>query len=157
MFLSRINFILPSKNIFPMLGIFRILSCLRYSTYAKAFSLLFSAVLLFTIGCGISNDKLIEQYNDFAIRSAKANLWNEAILKWERIIEIDPNNANAHNNLGVAYEATERFDEALAEYEKAIKLEPQNEVYQRNFFKCQQNKKRSWHAEGMVKEDEKDP
>jgi len=122
--------------------------------YVNAISLWFIISLLSIIGCGISNDKLIEQYNDFAIRSAQANLWNEAILRWQRIIEIDPKNAKAHNNLGVAYEAMERFDEALAEYEKAIELDPSNEVYRRNFFKCKKNKGRSWDMEGKAEENE---
>ena len=177
MFVSRITFALPSKAVFLMLRILRILSrstpkvarneaianhkttdsrSSRFQLVSKAnvFRLFFIVVLLSTIGCGISNDKLIEQYNDFAIRSAKANLWNEAILRWQRIIEIEPNNAKAHNNLGVAYEAMERFDEALAEYEKAIELDPGNDVYQRNFFKCQKNRKRSWQTEETVKENE---
>lgn len=115
--------------------------------FVKTFSLWLIVVLLSTIGCGIANDKLIEQYNDFAIRSAKANLWNEATLRWQRIIEIDPKNAKAHNNLGVAYEAMERFDEAQAEYKKAIELDPGNDVYQRNFFNCQKNKGHSRHTE----------
>jgi len=119
----------------------RIISALPYKV--NVFSLWLIVVLLSTIGCGIANDKLIEQYNDFAIRSAKANLWNESILRWQRIIEIDPKNAKAHNNLAVAYEALERFDEAQAEYKKAIELDPGNEVYQRNFFNCQKNKRRS--------------
>ena len=138
--------------------IFRILpylaTRLRSSVYIDALSLWFIILLLSVIGCGISNDKLIEQYNDFAIRSAQANLWNEAILRWQRIIEIEPKNAKAHNNLGVAYEAMERFDEALTEYEKAIELDPGNEAYRRNFFKCQKNKGRSWHTEEKVKENE---
>jgi tetratricopeptide (TPR) repeat protein len=127
---------------------------LRNSVYVDALNLWFIITLLAIIGCGISNDQLIQQYNDFAIRSAQANLWNEAILRWQRIIEIDPQNAKAHNNLGVAYEATERFDEALAEYEAAIELDPSNKAYRRNLFQCQRNKRRSWHTEGKVKENE---
>jgi tetratricopeptide (TPR) repeat protein len=120
----------------------------------NAFSLWLIVLLLSTIGCGISNDKLIEQYNAFAIRSARANLWNESILRWQRIIEIDPKNAKAHNNLAVAYEAMERFDEAQAEYKKAIELDPDNDVYQRNFFNCQKNKGTLNIRRGMVKKDE---
>jgi len=123
-----------------------VLSALLYKV--NVFSLWLIVVLLSSIGCGIANDKLIEQYNAFAIRSAKANLWNEATLRWQRIIAIDPKNAKAHNNLGVAYEALERFAEAQAEYKKAIELEPGNEVYQINFFNCQKNKGRSQLTEG---------
>ena len=170
MFVFRFTFDLPSKDAFLIFRLLHTLSRLIYTRHKATtdsrsprlwlmskrnlFRLWFIVALLSIIGCGISNDKLIEQYNDFAIRSAKANLWNEAILRWQRIIEIEPNNAKAHNNLGVAYEAMERFDEALAEYEKAIELDPGNDVYQRNFFKCQKNRKRSWQTEETVKENE---
>lgn len=100
------------------------------------------AFSIFTMGCGTSNRELIQKYNDFAIKSAKAGLWREAMLRWQRIIEIDQENAKAHNNLGVAYEALERFDEALAEYDKAISIEPDNEIYHENRLRCQVNLER---------------
>ena len=95
-------------------------------------NLIFFSLLFSIAGCVVKSENLIESYNEFAIKSAKAGLWNEAALRWERIIEIDPNNAKAHNNLGVAYEALERFDDALREYELAVKLEPENKVYRKN-------------------------
>jgi len=93
--------------------------------------IIFIFLFVSTIGCSFNNN-LVNSYNEFAIKAAKANLWNEAALRWQRIIEIDPNNAKAHNNLGVAYEALEKFDEALRQYELAVELAPQNEAYRRN-------------------------
>ncbi len=112
----------------------------------------FLAFLLFTVGCGTSNDELMQKYNDFAIKSAKAGLWQEAMLRWQRIVEIDQENAKAHNNMGVAYEALERFNEALAEYDKAIAIEPDNGVYQENRLRCQLNVERGTKKSSKKKE-----
>jgi len=88
------------------------------------------------IGCGFKSDESLKAYNEFAIKSAKKGLWNEAIMRWERLISADPNNAKYHNNLAVAYEAKGQLDLALIEYEKAIKLDPENKVYRYNYLKC---------------------
>ena len=84
----------------------------------------------------------IEEYNAFAIRCAKAELWQEASFRWKQVLEIDPNYAPAYNNLGVAYEALEKFDEALAAYDRAIALDPSNEVYRINRARCLRQKNR---------------
>ena len=88
-------------------------------------------------GCGISdNQPTIEQYNQFAIKSAELQLWNEAIFRLQHILKIEPQNAKAHNNLGVAYEAVGKIDEALHAYERATALEPENKFYRFNYRKC---------------------
>ncbi len=102
----------------------------------------FVVLALSILGCGVSHDELIHQYNDFAIHAAQADLWNEAVLRWQQIIEIDPKNAKAYNNLGVAYEALEQFDKALAAYNTAITLDPSNRVYRENRINFQLNRQR---------------
>lgn len=103
---------------------------------------LFSLLTLLVAGCsGRSN--LAEKHNDFGIKSAKMGLWNEAIMRWERVIEIDPNNAQAHNNLGVAYESKREFEAAQAEYEAAIELDPENKFYKKNYDKFKRNYERA--------------
>ena len=88
-------------------------------------------------GCGISdNQPTIEQYNQFAIKSAELQLWNEAIFRLQHILKIEPQNAKAHNNLGVAYEAVGKIDEALQAYERATELEPENKFFRFNYRKC---------------------
>ena len=88
-------------------------------------------------GCGISdNQPTIEQYNQFAIKSAELQLWNEAIFRLQHILKIEPQNAKAHNNLGVAYEAVGKIDKALHAYERATELEPENKFYRFNYRKC---------------------
>lgn len=94
-------------------------------------------------GCGHNNGNIIERQNEFAIRAAKMELWNEAIMRWERIIEIDPKNSKAYNNLGVAYEAKGELDKARLAYQKALELEPNNKIYLNNYMKFKRNYERT--------------
>lgn len=95
-------------------------------------------------GCATSqNQATIEEYNRFAIKSAKLQLWNEAVLRWERILEIHPQNAQAHNNLGVAYEALGKIDAATESYKHATELDPHNKFYRFNYRKCRLHVKRN--------------
>lgn len=105
-------------------------------------SLIFYPLLLSITGCAVQNN-YVKAYNEFAVESAKAGLWNEAALRWEYVITIEPDNAKAHNNLGVAYEALERLEDAYREYEIAVKLEPENEVYRKNLNQYQNQVKKA--------------
>lgn len=74
---------------------------------------------------------------DFGIRAAQADLWREAIYRFERAIEVDPTYAAAYNNLAVAYEKTGEPDKACAAYTKALELDPKNHfiAYNHELFK----------------------
>src|SRR5437879_312368 len=52
--------------------------------------------------------------------------WEEAIVAMRRIIELDPRDINAYNNLALTYSALRRFPEALATVDRALALEPAN-------------------------------
>ena len=43
----------------------------------------------------------------FGVRAAKDDHWDEAIYRWRKALQLDPNNFMAHNNLAVAYEQME--------------------------------------------------
>ena len=96
------------------------------------------------IACGTLQDQpTIEQYNQFAIKSAELQLWSEAIFRWQYILQIEPQNAKVHNNLGVAYEAVGKIDEAIKAYERATELEPENKFYRFNHRKCRMQVQRN--------------
>jgi len=98
-------------------------------------------ILIFSlslVGCAIMPNS-IEKHNEFAIRSARIGLWNEAIMRWKRMAEVNPNDARIHNNLAVAYEAKGDMESAMSEYDKAIKLDPKNRVYLNNYTRFKQN------------------
>lgn len=95
-------------------------------------------------GCAVFRDtSQTEAYNRFAIRAARAQLWNEAIFRWKQVITIDPDDSKAHNNLGVAYEAIGNMDAALTAYERATELEPDNRYYRLNYRRCRIHRRRS--------------
>jgi len=108
--------------------------------------LVFIAILVCFMlsGCAVFQDTTqTEAYNRFAIRAAQAQLWNEAIFRWKQVIDVDPDDSKAHNNLGVAYEAVGNIDEAIAAYQRAAELEPDNKYYRLNYRRCRINLRRS--------------
>jgi Tfp pilus assembly protein PilF len=113
----------------------------------KASSVLILAVLLITVSCRSSSDTTrSETQRQFGVRMAKMNLWREAMFRFRRAVEIEPNDAMAHNNLAVAYEANGDFDNALKEYREALRLDRTNQHIQKNYSRfvefTQRSKKR---------------
>lgn len=68
----------------------------------------------------------------FGIMAAQKDLWEEAIFRWKKALEANPNSAAAHNNLAVAYEKKGLWEEAKKEYEIALKLSPENTYVKSN-------------------------
>lgn len=110
-----------------------------------ASSLILLAVLMLA-GCGSSNPEQAGTQKDFGVRMARMNLWREAMFRFKRAVEMEPNDAMAHNNLAVAYEANGDFDKAGEEYRTAIRLDKSNSHIQKNYSRfvefTQRNKKR---------------
>ena len=50
--------------------------------------------------------------------------FNEVVNKYKKIVEIEPNNYKAHNNLGNALKELGKFKEATTSYRQAIKIQP---------------------------------
>lgn len=71
--------------------------------------------------------------NSFGVEVASKGLWKEAAYRWEKAVELDPQNPKAYNNLGVAYERSGKFEEALDAYETALELLPGNEQIRQNY------------------------
>jgi predicted O-linked N-acetylglucosamine transferase (SPINDLY family) len=105
-------------------------------------------VLLLGFACRSGGDDLSEAGTQrrFGVRMAKMNLWREAMFRFRRATQIEPENAMAHNNLAVAYEATGDFDAAAKEYREALRLDRSNEYIQKNYSRfvefTQRSKKR---------------
>ena len=69
----------------------------------------------------------------FGLEVAKRGLWQEARFRFERAVLLDPTNARAYNNLGVALEQQGDFAKAREAYEKALALRPGNASVQQNY------------------------
>lgn len=105
------------------------------------------ALLLIVAGCRSAADtNTAETQSQFGVRMAKMNLWREAMFRFNRAVEIDPNDAQAHNNLAVALEANGDFDGAAKEYREALRLDRSNQHIQKNYSRfiefTQKSKKR---------------
>src|SRR5438477_12814434 len=68
------------------------------------------------------------------------------MFRFERAVDINPSDAQAHNNLAVAYEANGDFEKARKEYLEALKLDRTNPYIQKNYSRfvefLSRNKKR---------------
>ena len=105
---------------------------------------LVSIFLLLTIwGCASHKGAKVEAYNQFGIKTARAGLWNEAIFRWKQVVSIDPDNAAAHNNLGVGYEAIGKIEEAKSAYQRATELDPDSKFFRINYRRCRLHIRRS--------------
>jgi len=98
----------------------------------KGISLIF---LLFILACLFlsCSSALHDEQLQFGIRAAQKDLWNEAIFRWKKTLQSNPNSAAAHNNLAVAYEKKGLLEEAKKEYEAALKLNPGNNQIKSNY------------------------
>ena len=54
--------------------------------------------------------------------------YSQAIEWYQRALELDPKNVNAHTDLGTAYFYLGRSQDALAEYRKSLQLDPKHEA-----------------------------
>src|SRR5947208_4263790 len=70
---------------------------------------------------------------EFGINVAQRGLWREAIYRWEKATELDPNYAAAFNDLAIAYEHEGQLDKARKAYDKALELDPNNSQIQQNY------------------------
>ncbi len=95
----------------------------------KSFLSFFLFVLILS-GCssGFKNNQI-----QFGILAAQKGLWDEAIFRWKKVIQTNPDSAAAHNNLAVAYEHAGQLEKAKLEYETALKLSPNNSHIKANF------------------------
>jgi len=82
---------------------------------------------------------LLDQQLMFGIDAAHRDLWDEAIFRWQKVIQSKPTSVAAHNNLAVAYERKGLWEEAKKEYEIALKLSPDNSYVKSNYKNFMEN------------------
>lgn len=94
---------------------------------------LYLALLLAVLAVPAVADTTSQEEVAFGIEVAEKGLWGEARFRFQRAVELDPDNASALNNLGVALEQQGDFDGARAAYEKALELKPDDLYIQQNY------------------------
>ena len=50
--------------------------------------------------------------------------FDQAISKWNKVLETDPGNADAYYNRGVAYRKKGELEQAMSDYTKAMEIDP---------------------------------
>lgn len=70
---------------------------------------------------------------EFGISVSQKGLWKEAMYRWQRAVQLDPNYSAAWNNLAIAYEHQGQFDSARDAYERAVGLDPKNVLIRQNY------------------------
>jgi tetratricopeptide (TPR) repeat protein len=78
---------------------------------------------LWTRTLAVTTDNYIA-HNDFGGALVQAGRLDEAIVQYQKALEIYPDSAEAHNNLGSALFQKGRVDEAIAQYQKALQINP---------------------------------
>lgn len=76
--------------------------------------------------------KILGDQLDYGRQAASFGLWNEAIFHWEKVVSLDPDNADATNNLAVAYESVGAFEKAEQLYRTALDLNEDNAEIRKN-------------------------
>ena len=73
-----------------------------------------------------SSLKLVESWFDLGIKQASAGDLDEAIISWEKALELNPNLAEAWHNRGSALGRLGNYPEALESFEQTLKIDPYN-------------------------------
>ncbi|AUB39858.1 Tfp pilus assembly protein PilF [Nostoc flagelliforme CCNUN1] len=68
----------------------------------------------------------------------------QAIAAYQEALQIDPNYANAHNNLGLALYGQGKLEQAIAELEIAVRLDPSSTLFRDNLEIYINKKKGFW-------------
>jgi len=91
-------------------------------------------LIAFAAACSHHQDLRTHSAQDnFGVQMARMNLWREALFRFQRAVEINPQDAMARNNLAVAFEANGDFERARKEYLEALKLDRSNQYIQKNY------------------------
>lgn len=64
---------------------------------------------------------------------AKRGFWREALFRFEKAVELQPDDAKVQNNLAVACESVGETARALSAYKRALELAPNDTQIKRNY------------------------
>ena len=99
---------------------------------SRLIAIVCTALTLILLLSACSSYRPVDQIN-FGIQAAKLDLWDEAIFRWKKYLQVEPESAAAHNNLAVAYEKKGLWEEAKAQYELALKYAPEDKHINSNY------------------------
>ena len=89
--------------------------------------------LLLVAALAPASDNASSQEVKFGVEVAQKGMWREALFRFQKAVEADPENPSALNNLAVALEQMGEFSEARENYERALELKPDDLYIQQNY------------------------
>src|SRR5688500_8778696 len=93
--------------------------------------LIASAFLVMSCSSGSSDPAATQE--KFGVRMARMNLWREAMFRFQRAVEMSPEDATAYSNLAVALEANGDFDGAAKAYREALRHDKSKQYIRKNY------------------------
>jgi eukaryotic-like serine/threonine-protein kinase len=88
------------------------------------------------------DDSLAEAHTAVAGSLQASFHWDEALREFRRALELNPNDGNTHQWLGLTLSWMGRHDAAIAELKRAVELEPLNLKYNSNLAQVYRNARR---------------
>ena len=70
--------------------------------------------------------ELVESWFNLGLKQASSGDLTEALISWEKALELNPNLAEAWHNRGSALGRLGDYKQALQSFEQALKIDPQN-------------------------------
>ncbi|MGB0525073.1 MAG: tetratricopeptide repeat protein [Flammeovirgaceae bacterium] len=94
-------------------------------------------VRCYTKAIELGYNPLYQAYHSRGFAKDDLGQYKEAILDYDKAIQLNPNHTNAYNNRGFAKRKLGRYKEAILDYNKAIQLNPNyaNAYHNRGFAK----------------------
>lgn len=83
------------------------------------------AVPAYPDGGGSSGSSRSSDYKQ-ATKAIKKEDYSGAVVLLEKVIEAEPDNADAWNQMGYSLRNLQQFEEALAAYDKALEIDPKH-------------------------------
>ena len=70
-------------------------------------------------------------YSNWAVALGKLGQYNESIQLLKKSIDLYPDNASAHLNLGIALMQTDKLSQAIQHFSRSLELQPDDQKSQR--------------------------
>lgn len=101
----------------------------------------FCAFVLFC-GCAHHAKRTHDDLIRYGIELAEKGYWTEAAVQWRRVLEEDPENAAALNNLGVAAEIESHPEDARKLLSAALNLRPDSQRIKQNLVSIREREEK---------------
>src|SRR5229473_6047236 len=86
---------------------------------------LFSRFLAFGfITCSITFAQTADDYRQRALEFSRTKSWDQAIVNYRKVLELEPNDATTHYDLALALKYKGDAPQAVEEFESTLKLKP---------------------------------